>query len=96
MDPTTTTPGALEEFATASQAVDDRLFRMARSGPGHTPLLELEELIAAREAARIRALPDAETMTALQAADAIDPELRRRAGQAPCTVTPAPHRRCGS
>lgn len=74
-----------EDFANASQAVDQKLFRIP--GVGHNTLLQLEELIAAREAARIRALPDAATMTAGQAADAIDPEMRRRAAQDPLTVS---------
>jgi hypothetical protein len=73
-----------EAFTLASEAVDRKLFRIP--GVGHSTLLELEELITTREAARIRALPDADTMTARQAADAIDPEMRRRAAQHPVTV----------
>lgn len=77
-----------EAIARASEAVDRKLFRIP--GVGHNTLLQLEELIAAREAARIRALPDAATMTAMQAADAIDPEMRHRAAQDPVTVSAYP------
>lgn len=85
-----------EDFARAGEAVDEKLFRMTNgSGLGHSSFYALEELIAAREAARIRALPGFPGRSASAAADAIDPEMRRRAAQEPCTVSACPEPQLG-
>lgn len=76
--------------AAAEEAVDEKVRFITRYTGINGWLYDLEELIARRTAARIRALPGAETMTAVQAADAIDPELRHRARQEPCTVVACP------
>lgn len=79
-----------EELAAAENAVEQQMQFITRFTGIHGWLYGLEELIVRRTVARLRALPGVETMTALQAADAIDPELAYRARQTPCTVVACP------
>lgn len=79
-----------DALAAAEDAVDQKMQFITRFTGINGWLYDLEELIARRAAARIRALPGVETMTALQAADAFDPELLYRARQVPCTVVACP------
>lgn len=78
------------EFQARSDDVDRLLATLSLAlGGSRAHLYDLEEAVAAREAARIRTLPGfPHFVRPEKCADHIDPDMRRRAGQEPMTVHP--------
>lgn len=78
------------EFQARSDDVDRLLATLSLAlGGARAHLYDLEEAVAAREAARIRTLPGFPYLVRPEkCADHIDPDMRRRAQQEPMTVHP--------